>query len=202
LSESEEIPLTPIGREQIHKLESALLIASIFSPRVLEELENPKERLTWIDSLAVAAAALAREKAKMSIPQIAEELGRTEATIRNHLQGKTKAGQIVRETYERFLREGVKIQLPTELFKEKYAPLGEGVEAEKISKLQSELDSLKAKISEYESRISEYQSRISEYESRISEYESKLKGYEGKVSHAKQVLSSIMEALNKLSSEL
>jgi len=202
LSESEEIPLTPIGREQIHKLESALLIASIFSPRVLEELENPKERLTWIDSLAVAAAALAREKAKMSIPQIAEELGRTEATIRNHLQGKTKAGQIVRETYERFLREGVKIQLPTELFKEKYVPLGEGVEAEKISKLQSELDSFKAKISEYESRISEYQSRISEYESRISEYESKLKGYEGKISHAKQVLSSIMEALNKLSSEL
>jgi probable regulatory domain-containing protein len=167
LSGSEEIPLTPIGREQIHKLESALLIASIFSPRVLEELENPKERLTWIDSLAVAAAALAREKAKMSISQIAEELGRTEATIRNHLQGKTKAGQIVRETYERFLREGVKIQLPTELFEEKYAPLSEGVEAEKISKLQSELDSLKAK-----------------------------------VSYAKQVLTSVMEALSKLSSEL
>ncbi len=195
MSESEEIPLTPIGREQIHKLESALLIASIFSPRVLEELENPRERLTWIDSLAVAAAALAREKAKMSIPQIAEELGRTEATIRNHLQGKTKAGQIVRETYERFLREGVKIQLPTELFKEKYAPLGEGVEAEKISKLQSELDSLKAKISEYESRISEYQSRISEYESR-------LKGYEDRISRVKQVLSSVMETLNRLSSEL
>jgi predicted transcriptional regulator len=70
--DSEEIPLMPIGREQIHKLESALLIASIFSPRVLEELENPRERLTWIDSLAVAAAVLAREKAKMSIPQIAE----------------------------------------------------------------------------------------------------------------------------------
>ena len=195
MSESEEIPLTPIGREQIHKLESALLIASIFSPRVLEELENPRERLTWIDSLAVAAAALAREKAKMSIPQIAEELGRTEATIRNHLQGRTKAGQIVRETYERFLREGVKIQLPTELFKEKYAPLGEGVEAEKISKLQSELDSLKARISEYESRISEYQSRISEYESR-------LRGYEDRISRVKQVLSSVMETLNRLSSEL
>lgn len=42
MSESEEVPLTPIGRVQIHKLESALLIASIFSPRVLEELENPK----------------------------------------------------------------------------------------------------------------------------------------------------------------
>lgn len=195
MSENEEIPLTPIGREQIHKLESALLIASIFSPRVLEELENPRERLTWIDSLAVAAAALARVKAKMSIPQIAEELGRTEATIRNHLQGKTKAGQIVRETYERFLREGVRIQLPTELFREKYAALSEGVEAEKISQLQSELESLKVKISEYESKLSEYQSKI-------SEYDSKLRNYESKISYAKQILASVIEVINKLSSEL
>ncbi|MEM0328877.1 MAG: transcriptional regulator [Nitrososphaerota archaeon] len=195
MSGNEEIPLMPIGREQIHKLESALLIASIFSPRVLEELENPRERLTWIDSLAVAAAALAREKAKMSIPQIAEELGRAEATIRNHLQGKTKAGQIVRETYERFLREGVRIQLPTELFREKYARLGEGAETEKISQLQSELESLKARISEYESKLLEYQSRI-------SEYESKLRSYESRISHAKQVLASLIEAITRLSSEL
>jgi len=195
LSGNEEIPLMPIGREQIHKLESALLIASIFSPRVLEELENPRERLTWIDSLAVAAAALAREKAKMSIPQIAEELGRAEATIRNHLQGKTKAGQIVRETYERFLREGVRIQLPAELFREKYARLGEGAETEKISQLQSELESLKARISEYESKLLEYQSRI-------SEYESKLRSYESRISHAKQMLASLIEAITRLSSEL
>ncbi|MEM4021562.1 MAG: transcriptional regulator [Nitrososphaerota archaeon] len=195
MSGSEEIPLMPIGREQIHKLESALLIASIFSPRVLEELENPRERLTWIDSLAVAAAALAREKAKMSIPQIAEELGRAEATIRNHLQGKTKAGQIVRETYERFLREGVRIQLPAELFREKYARLGEGAETEKISQLQSELESLKARISEYESKLLEYQSRI-------SEYESKLRSYESRISHAKRVLASLIEAITRLSSEL
>ena len=31
---SEEVPLTPIGREQIHKLESALLIGSILRPDV------------------------------------------------------------------------------------------------------------------------------------------------------------------------
>jgi len=107
-----EVSLTPVGKEQIHRLESALLIGSILRPDVLEELRNPAERLTWVDSLAVAAAALAREKAKMTITQIAEELGRTEATIRNHIQGKTKAGQIVKETYEKFLREGVKIELP------------------------------------------------------------------------------------------
>jgi len=174
---SEEIPLTPVGREDIHKLESALLIASIFSPRVLEELENPRERLTWIDSLAVAAAALAREKAKMTVSQIAEELGRSEATIRNHLQGKTKAGQIVRETYERFLREGVKIPSPPELFKEKYASLAESAAKEaqeEVQKLRAELDSLRSKLSDYERKISS----------------------------AKEVLTSVSETLNKLVSEL
>ncbi|MCF8884200.1 MAG: transcriptional regulator [Nitrososphaerota archaeon] len=110
---SEEISLTPIGREQIHKLETALLISTILSPEVIEELKNPAERLTWVDSLAVAAAALAREKAKMTITQIAEDIGRSEATIRNHLTGKTKAGQLIRQTYERFLREGIKIEIPS-----------------------------------------------------------------------------------------
>ena len=178
---SEEVPLTPVGREQIHKLESALLIASIFSPTVLKELENPKERLTWIDSLAVAAAALAREKAKMSIPQIADELGRSESTVRNHLQGKTKAGQIVRETYERFLREGVKIPSAIELFKEKYGELVEAKPSEEVEKLKKELESTKSQLEELRSKIEEYEKKISD---------------------AKTVLSSVIETLNKLSSEL
>ncbi|MCD6535924.1 MAG: transcriptional regulator [Thaumarchaeota archaeon] len=175
---SEEVPLTPVGRDQIHKLESALLIASIFSPTVLEELENPKERLTWIDSLAVAAAALAREKAKMSVSQIADELGRSEATIRNHLQGKTKAGQIVRETYERFVREGVSIPSLPELFKEKYAPLAE---KEDVEKLKSEIESLKSQLEQYKSKIEEYEKKISD---------------------AKTVLSSVAETINRLISEI
>jgi len=122
-----EIPLSPIGREEIHKLESLLLVNSILRSEVLEELRSSEERITWVDSLAVAAAALAREKAKMSVSQIAEELGRTEATIRNHLQGKTRAGQIVRETYEKIAREGVSIALP------------KTVSSEEISRLESEL---------------------------------------------------------------
>ncbi|MBS7639381.1 MAG: hypothetical protein QW804_02690 [Candidatus Bathyarchaeia archaeon] len=123
-----EIPLSPVGREQIHKLEAILLVNSILRPDVLEELKNPEERITWVDSLAVAAAALAREKAKMTVPRIAEELGRTEATIRNHLQGKTRAGQIVRETYERIAREGVTIALPS------------GAPSEETARLRAELD--------------------------------------------------------------
>lgn len=106
---AEEIPLTPIGRGDIHKLESALLVGTLLRPDVLDMLREASERLTWVDSLAVAAAAFAREKAKISISQIAEELGRAEATIRNHLTGKTKAGQLIRDTYEKFVSEGVKI---------------------------------------------------------------------------------------------
>ncbi|RLF16616.1 MAG: hypothetical protein DRJ97_00070 [Thermoprotei archaeon] len=108
---SEEIPLSPVGREEIHKLEAALLVGTLFRPEVLQALKDPSERLTWVDSLAVAAAALARSKAGMSVSAIAEELGRTEATIRGHLTGKTKAGQLVQQTYERFVREGVKIEV-------------------------------------------------------------------------------------------
>ncbi|RLF10984.1 MAG: transcriptional regulator [Thermoprotei archaeon] len=111
---SGEISLSPVGREEIHKLEAALLVGTLFRPEVLQALKDPAERLTWVDSLAVAAAALARSKARMSVSEIAEELGRTEATIRSHLTGKTKAGQLVQQTYEKFLREGVKIEMAAE----------------------------------------------------------------------------------------
>ncbi len=95
-----KISFQPIGREEIHKLETALLIGSLFRPEVMEEIRNSSERLTWVDSLAVASGALARSKAGMSVSEIAEELGRTEQTIREHLKGETKAGKIVNETYE------------------------------------------------------------------------------------------------------
>ncbi|MDK2796145.1 MAG: transcriptional regulator, partial [Archaeoglobaceae archaeon] len=95
----EEIPFSPISREEIHKLESILLFATLFRPEVMEMIRSSAERLTWVDSLAVAAGAIAREKARMSVSEIAKELGRTEQTIRKHLKGETKAGQVVRETY-------------------------------------------------------------------------------------------------------
>lgn len=107
-----EVPLRPISRDEIRRLETALLLASLFTQEFIELLRSG-ERLTWIDSLATAAGALAREKAGMPIREIAEELGKTEATIRKHLKGETKAGQIVLKTYEKFVKEGVRIELPT-----------------------------------------------------------------------------------------
>ncbi|MEM1602221.1 MAG: transcriptional regulator [Candidatus Bathyarchaeia archaeon] len=151
-----EVPLSPIGREQIHKLEAVLLINSILRPDVLEELKNPEERITWVDSLAVAAAALAREKARMTVSQIAEELGRTETTIRNHLQGKTRAGQIVRETYEKISRENIAVMLP------------DLVSAEEVKRLKSELDEERRKRLEMENILKEIHGLLTQILDRVS----------------------------------
>jgi len=150
-----EVPLSPVGREQIHKLESVLLVNSILRPDVLEELKNPEERITWVDSLAVAAAALAREKAKMPVSQIAEELGRTETTIRNHLQGKTRAGQIVRETYEKIAREGTGITLP------------EAFASEEISRLKTELEEEKKRRQEMQKLLEDIRNTLTQLINKI-----------------------------------
>jgi len=95
-----QIPLNPVGRQDIHKLETILLTATLLRPEVLDMIRTSSERLTWVDSLAVAAGALAREKAGMTLSEIAEELGRTEQTVKKHLKEESKAGQLVKETYE------------------------------------------------------------------------------------------------------
>lgn len=106
-----EVPLKPVGKEEIHKLELSLLLGTLLRPEVIEKIRQAEDRLTWLDSLIVAAGALARERAGYSIVRISEELGRTEATIRNHLAGKTEAGKLIRETYENLVQSGGKIEL-------------------------------------------------------------------------------------------
>ncbi len=85
---------------------------SLYSSETLEAIKNPHERLTWIDSLYVAAASLARDKAGMPISKIAEEIGVTEATIRRHLKVETKAGEIILKAYDKLAKEGFKVNLP------------------------------------------------------------------------------------------
>ena len=118
--------------------------------------------------MAVAAAALAREKAKMTVSQIADELGRSEATIRNHLGGKTKAGQIVRETYERFLREGVKLELPS-IFELKQPSLEEAIRSGEVVR-REEVEKLKEK---YEAEINDLKNQLSEAKKSLDELRSK-----------------------------
>jgi probable regulatory domain-containing protein len=145
-----EVPLNPISKEEIHKLESILLFATLFRPEVIEIIKDPVERLTWVDSLAVAAGAIAREKARMNVSDIARELGRTEQTIRKHLKGETKAGEIVRETYE-LIKMGKLNELLTFASVEDIKKLkAENEELKKrmeeLKKLKQELDELKNKI--------------------------------------------------------
>ena len=107
-----EIPLKPIGKEDIRRLESALLVMSLFSPETMEALGDQRERITWVDSLYTAAAAFARDKAGMSASQIADEIGVTEATVRKHIKGETKAGQLIIKAYEKLAKEGFRVELP------------------------------------------------------------------------------------------
>ncbi|MEZ0346002.1 MAG: transcriptional regulator [Infirmifilum sp.] len=109
---SSEVPLKPIGKEDIRKLELSLILATLLRVDVIEVIRNAEDKLTWLDSLVVAAGALARERAGYSIVKIADELGRTENTIRNHLTGKTEAGRLVKEAYERLVQSGGKLELP------------------------------------------------------------------------------------------
>ncbi len=106
-----EVPLKPIGKEDIRRLELSLILGTLLRPDVIDAIRNAEDKLTWLDSLVVAAGALARERAGYSVVKIAEELGRTEVTIRNHLAAKTEAGKLVKETYERLLQSGGKLEI-------------------------------------------------------------------------------------------
>ncbi|RLE66670.1 MAG: hypothetical protein DRJ38_01150 [Thermoprotei archaeon] len=145
----EEIPLKPLSRSDIHKLETALIVATLLRKDVLEKIRESTERITWIDSLAVAAAALARSKAGMSAASIADDIGRSEATIRRHLTGKTEAGKLILETYNKFIKEGVRIELPETLAPE-CEKLREALEEEKkkSAALEEKLKDIKRKLEE------------------------------------------------------
>ncbi|MEM1566781.1 MAG: hypothetical protein QW510_06870 [Candidatus Bathyarchaeia archaeon] len=149
-----EVPLKPMGREDIQKLEAVLLLGTVSRHDVIEKMRSadPKDRITWIDSLAVAAGALAREKAGMTVTRIADELGRGEQTIRSHLTGKTEAGKLVRETYEMLVR-GEKV-LPF-MVKEVEAPSKEEVE-----KLRHELEKERKEKTELQEKLGKLQGRI------------------------------------------
>ncbi|MCE4599306.1 MAG: transcriptional regulator [Desulfurococcales archaeon] len=136
------VPLRPIGAKEVRELELALVIATMLRSDIFQEILEPREFTTWLDSLAVAAGALAREKAGYPISKIAEELGRTESTIRNHLQGKTKAGKLVIETYEMLKRGKIKIAL--------------------LTQSMEEVEELRVKVKELESKLREVKETLSQ----------------------------------------
>ncbi|AEH06637.1 hypothetical protein [Methanothermococcus okinawensis] len=104
------IPIVPTSKTEIDKLEHVLILGTLFRPEILELIKDPVEKVTWVDSLAIAAGALAREKSGYTVGEIADELGRTEQTIRKHLKGETKAGKLVIETYNMIKRGELNIE--------------------------------------------------------------------------------------------
>jgi probable regulatory domain-containing protein len=149
-----EVPLKPLGREDIQKLEAVLLLATVSRKDVIEKMRSgdPKDRITWIDSLAVAAGVLAREKAGMSTSRIADELGRGEQTIRAHLTGKTEAGKLVRETYEMLLK-GEKVL--SFIFRET-----EISSKEEIEKLKAEIEKERKEKNELQEKLNKIQNKL------------------------------------------
>lgn len=184
-----EVPLKPMGKSDVRRLELALIFGTLFRPDVVERIRNAEDRLTWLDSLVVAAAALARERAGYSVRQIADEVGRTEATIRNHLQGKTEAGKLVKETYEMLVKSGGKLEIkpPQELVSLGFAAAEQVKEA-----LRKEMEATLKRLEEEKKRMEE---RLKELETVKAELEGKLKELEERAKKAEEELTKIKERI-------
>jgi predicted transcriptional regulator len=67
-----EVPVSPLSKKEVKLLETALIIGTVFREDVIKQIISKEEVTTWVDSLAVAAAALAMEKAGYPVSKIAE----------------------------------------------------------------------------------------------------------------------------------
>ncbi|AEM39271.1 hypothetical protein Pyrfu_1413 [Pyrolobus fumarii 1A] len=217
------VPLRPTSKKEIQQLEMALIIGTLYRPEVIELIRDPMERATWVDSLAVAAAALARYKAGYSIREIAEELGRSETMIRAHLHGKTKAGKLVLETYEKLAKGELKLVVPfagVHLTAEEYEELKAARERlrelhEKIKELEARIEALEEENKrlkkqleecmppeEVQKRISEVQSMIEELEKENEELRRRLRECEEGGGAAAEKVKKLEEELEKVKKEL
>ncbi len=189
------VPLRPTSKREIQQLEMALIIGTLYRPEVIELIRDPMERATWVDSLAVAAAALARYKAGYSIREIAEELGRSETMIRAHLHGKTKAGKLVLETYEKLARGELKLVVP---FKGVHLTVEE----------YEELKGAKERVEELERRVKELEERIKALEEENRRLKKQLEGclppekVEERVREVQEMLRELEEENERLRKEL
>lgn len=195
------VPLKPLGKKEIMQLEMALIIGTLYRPEVLELIRDPIERATWIDSLAVAAAALARYKAGQTVSQIAEELGRSEVTIRSHLNQKTKAGKLVAETFEKLRKGELKLILP--FIKAPTVGVQEEINVlrAELEKLREEKKVLEEKIKELEEQLNLKTSELEALRSELNEYAQKLTSMKSeveKITREKEELATKVNACTEL----
>ena len=162
------IPLVPTSKTEIDKLEHILILGTLFRPEILELIKDPLEKVTWVDSLAIAAGALAREKAGYTIREIADELGRTEQTIRKHLKGETKAGKLVIDTYEKIKKGEINIE-EVEKFLEAMVRKEELEKLEDIKKLEEEIEKLKKENEQLANKLEKVKETLKEVLSELEE---------------------------------
>ena len=160
------IPLNPMGKNDIKKLETFLIIGTLYRPEISELIKDPNEKSTWVDSLAIAAAAYARYKAGMPISLIADELERSEETIRNYISGKTKAGSLIIDTYEKIKSGQLNLIISFNSSKE-LEDLKNQIKnlREEIEKLRKERDDLKNIINQKDEMIKNLQIEIGKIKS-------------------------------------
>jgi hypothetical protein len=194
------VPLNPLGKNDIKKLETFLIIGTLYRPEILQLIKDPNERSTWIDSLTIAAAAYARYKAGMPISLIADELGRSEETIRNHISGKTKAGSLIIETYEKIKSGQLNLILSFNSSNKELDELKNQVKnlKEEIEKLKMERDELKNIINNKEETIKSLQIEIGRIKSDLDkisrekeEIINKYKLLQNKLLEIKRILENI-----------
>jgi len=194
------IPLNPLGKNDIKKLETFLIIGTLYRPEILELIKDPNERSTWIDSLAIAAAAYARYKAGMPISLIADELGRSEESIRDNISGKTKAGSLIIETYEKIKSGQLNLILSFNNFNKELDNLKNQVKdlKEEIEKIKMERDELKNIINNKEETIKSLQIEIGRIKSDLDkisrekeEIINKYKLLQNKLLEIKRILENI-----------
>ncbi|MCC5446883.1 transcriptional regulator [Candidatus Nanobsidianus stetteri] len=194
------VPLNPLGKNDIKKLETFLIIGTLYRPEILELIKDPNERSTWIDSLTIAAAAYARYKAGMPISLIADELGRSEETIRNHISGKTKAGSLIIETYEKIKSGQLNLILSFSSSNKELDELKNQLKnlKEEIEKLKMERDELKNIINNKEETIKSLQIEIGRIKSDLDkisrekeEIINKYKLLQNKLLEIKRILENI-----------
>lgn len=198
--DTKNIPLNPMGKNDIKKLETFLIIGTLYRPEILELIKDPNERSTWVDSLAIAAAAYARYKAGMPISLIADELGRSEEIIRNHISGKTKAGSIVIETYEKLKSGQLNLIISFNSSNKELEDLKNQIKnlGEEIEKLRKERDDLKNIINQRDEMIKNLQIEIGKIKSDLDkisrekeEIINRYKLLQGKLLEIKRILENI-----------
>lgn len=192
----------PLGKKEIRMLETALIIGTLLRPEIITLIRDPVERTTWLDSLATAAGALARNKAGHSVSEIAEELGRSEETIRAHLNKKTKAGRLVSETYEKLVKG--ELRLITPVIRVPQAEVEELIKSleNEVKEKAKKIEELTRELSEKEELVQRLNKQLTEQMERVRELTEKSESLAKEVEALKEELNKRDSAIQQLKAEL